>query len=264
MSQLSSPLQPLPAAASSADWRSRIQVVATDMDGTLTETGKFSPSLLTGLCQLKQQGIRVLVVTGRSAGWVSGLVNYLDVAGAIAENGGIYYPSEGETAGTLLVDIDDMKEHRRRLQLAFERLKLDFPQLQPATDNTFRLTDWTFANTGFAASELEHMQNLCVELGWGFTYSSIQCHIKPLEQEKGWAVLHMAQRLVPHISSDCIVTVGDSPNDESLFVRKDFPHSVGVANLMDFSDRLHHQPAYLTSAAEGSGFCELVAWLLEP
>ena len=264
MSKLFTPLQSLPRPSNGPDtWRDRIQLVATDMDGTLTETGKFGPALLNAFHQLKQHGIQVLVVTGRSAGWVSGLANYLDVAGAIAENGGIYYPGEGETAGDLLVDIRDVKAHRQQLQSVFDRIKQDFSQLQPATDNRFRLTDWTFTNSGFPPSELSHMQALCSALGWGFTYSSIQCHIKPVKQAKGPAVLTVAQQLIPGITPERIVTVGDSPNDESLFVSERFPHSVGVANIAEFSDRLRHQPTYITHAREGEGFCELVKWLLE-
>ena len=264
MSHLSSRLQPLNRPETGAgDWRNRIKLVATDMDGTLTQAGKFSPQLLQAFSALKQRGIQVLVVTGRSAGWVSGIVNYLDVTGAIAENGGIYYPCEGETSGEFLTDIANAADHRKQLHLAFKHLNRYFCQLQTASDNAFRLTDWTFANLDFAAADLQQMRNLCGELGWGFTYSSIQCHIKPSEQEKGLAVLKVAQRLVPGITSEQIVTVGDSPNDESLFVGDDFPHSVGVANIAEFSDRLRHQPTYVTRAREGEGFCELVKWLLE-
>ncbi|MEM9569087.1 MAG: HAD family hydrolase [Cyanobacteria bacterium P01_E01_bin.34] len=233
------------------------------MDGTLTKAGKFSPALLSAFRQLKRRGIQVLVVTGRSAGWVSGLVNYLDVVGAIAENGGIYYPSIGETAGDLLANISNVEAYRQQLRSVFACLKEDFPNLQPATDNRFRLTDWTFINTDFSATELTHMQQLCSQLGWGFTYSSIQCHIKPLHQAKGSAVLTIARQLIPGITSEKIVTVGDSPNDESLFIRDDFPYSVGGANIAEFSDRLQHQPTFVTRAREGEGFCELVTWLLE-
>ncbi|MEO0942332.1 MAG: HAD hydrolase family protein, partial [Cyanobacteria bacterium J06642_12] len=170
MTELFPRLQSLPQPSSrAATWRDRIQLVATDMDGTLTKAGKFSPALLSAFRQLKRRGIQVLVVTGRSAGWVSGLVNYLDVAGAIAENGGIYYPSIGETAGDLLVDISDIEAHRQQLRSVFDLIKEDFPKLQPATDNRFRLTDWTFTNTDFSAAELTHMQQLCSQLGWGFT-----------------------------------------------------------------------------------------------
>ena len=58
------------------------------------------------------------------------------------------------------------------------------------------------------------------------------------------------------------MTVGDSPNDESLFDPSLFPHSVGVANLKDYWERLSHRPAWVTTAAEVDGFLELVEVLL--
>jgi hypothetical protein len=70
------------------DWIPNIKMIATDMDGTLTHYGRLSPLLLERLERLRDRGIPVLIVTGRSAGWVSALVEYLPVAGAIAENGG--------------------------------------------------------------------------------------------------------------------------------------------------------------------------------
>ncbi len=62
---------------------SDIRLIATDMDGTLTQAGKFTPALLQALTDLTAAD-KVIVTTGRSAGWVSGLAAYLSVDGAIA------------------------------------------------------------------------------------------------------------------------------------------------------------------------------------
>ena len=69
----------------------QIKLVATDMDGTLTRQGHFTSDLLQGLEQLQQASIAVVIVTGRSAGWVQGLAHYFPMAGAMAENGGVYF-----------------------------------------------------------------------------------------------------------------------------------------------------------------------------
>ena len=42
-----------------------------------------------------------------------------------------------------------------------------------------------------------------------------------------------------------------------------FPLSVGVANLMDFADRLTTWPRYITSRARGVGFAQVAKRLLE-
>ncbi len=46
-----------------------------------------------------------------------------------------------------------------------------------------------------------------------------------------------------------VITVGDSPNDESLFNQRYFPMSVSVANIQEYTNQLQHQPTYITTAA---------------
>ncbi len=238
-----------------------IRLLATDMDGTLTRRGKFTPALLQALEDLAAAGIRVLVVTGRSAGWVSGLVSYLPLTGAIAENGGLFYPASGETVA--LTPIPDCAEHRQQLETAFLRLKSMFPKIQESRDNRFRITDWTFDIEGLTDSDLDKMAFLCHEMGWEFTYSSVQCHIKPLGQDKAAGVVQVLRDYFPELTAAQVLTVGDSPNDESLFDASYFPHSVGVANVLEYTNQLNHHPAYVTAAAEGEGFCELAQLMLE-
>ena len=57
-----------------------------------------------------------------------------------------------------------------------------------------------------------------------------------------------------------VVFSGDSPNDAPLFAY--FPNAVGVANVMDFRSRLPAAPHWVTQAAGGAGFAELVEALL--
>ncbi len=233
-----------------------IQVVATDMDGTLTHKGRFSPALLDALERLQQAGVAVIIVTGRSAGWVQGVVNYLPIWGAIAENGGILFTPGGEQH--ILADLDDIPHHRSTLQQTFQTLQARFPSLKEATDNCFRLTDWTFSVQGIAADELAAIQQWVESRRWSFTYSTVQCHIKPLEQTKAKAVRHALNRYFPSVSLSSVITVGDSPNDESLFDAEAFPCSVGVANIQHYGDRLQHLPTYITPHPEVDGFCALV------
>ena len=56
------------------------------------------------------------------------------------------------------------------------------------------------------------------------------------------------------------VFVGDSPNDAAMF--EYFPHSVGVANVREFADRIATLPTYVTTRACGEGFAELADFLL--
>lgn len=248
--------------ASAAGLLRNIRLVATDMDGTLTRRGKFTPALLQALEDLAAAGIQVLIVTGRSAGWVSGLVSYLPAVGGIAENGGLFY-SAGQDAPVQLTPICDSAEHRQRLADAFAFLKSRFPQIQESGDNRFRITDWTFDVAGLAQADLDKMSVLCSELGWGFTYSAVQCHIKPVGQDKAKGVLRVLRDYFPGCAPAQVVTVGDSPNDESLFDAGCFPVSVGVANLLEYAGQLQHLPVCVTAGAEGDGFCELARFIIK-
>ncbi len=237
-----------------------IRLVATDMDGTLTSYGELTPAVLQAFAQLKASNIEVMIVTGRSAGWVSGLVNYLPVVGAIAENGGLYI-SKANLEPLILPDIPRLTSHRDRLATVFERLKTRYPTLQPSVDNPYRITDWTFDITGLTATDLSWMQTTCAELSMGFTYSTVQCHLKIEQQNKAAGLQKVLQQQFPMLSVQEVITVGDSPNDESLFDLEQFPHSVGVANVAHYLPQLAHTPTYLTSASEGAGFSELADFL---
>jgi HAD superfamily hydrolase (TIGR01484 family) len=236
-----------------------IRLIAADIDGTLTSGGKFTPELLESIDLLNTQGIKLLLVTGRSAGWVSAVNNYLPVTGAIAENGGVYFNSDGEF--DFLTRIDKIESHREQLANRFWELQERYPQIQESIDNQFRITDWTFDVSGLSDLELAEIDRQCQEWGYSFTFSTIQCHIKPPQQDKGVAILQVLQQYFPEIKPPQIITVGDSPNDASMFDRSLFPHSVGVANIKDYTAQLSHQPQYITNLPEVAGFCELIKLL---
>jgi HAD superfamily hydrolase (TIGR01484 family) len=233
-----------------------IELVATDMDGTLTVAEKFTPDLLLALERLTKVGIPVVIVTGRSAGWVSAIRHYLPVAGAICENGGFLYRGDEPE---LLVMIDgDITEHRQRLATTFAQLQQRFPQIRESQDNRFRLTDWTFDVAGLSQAALEQMEIDCAAMGWGFTYSTVQCHIALPQQKKAHGLKRAIDLMFPALKSHQVITVGDSPNDVSMFDRDKFSISVGVANVVNYLNQMQHHPLFVTERAEGLGFCELV------
>ncbi|MEO1094399.1 MAG: HAD family hydrolase [Cyanobacteria bacterium J06638_28] len=247
---------PIPFVESSPSVLAEIRLIATDMDGTLTNQGQFTPALLQMLTKLVKADISTLIVTGRSAGWVQGIVSYLPVVGAIAENGGVFM-SQTTLEPTWLVDIAAIEPHRQRLASTFAHIQTLYRTLQPSADNRFRLTDWTFDIGTLTPTDLATIDHLCQDAGWGFTYSTVQCHIRPAVQDKGVGLQRVLQEFLPDITAHQILTVGDSPNDEGLFDTALFPYSVGVANVQHYCDRLQHVPTFITEGAEVAGFQEL-------
>ncbi len=235
----------------------QLRLIASDVDGTLTQNERFTPELLKAITQLNQANLPLLLITGRSAGWVDALRHYLPVVGAIAENGGVYFPTEGPYQ--VLSDIPDLTHHRQQLAEQFDLLQQQYPQLKTSTDNAFRLTDWTFDVAGLTPTQIAALASQCQ--GWSFTYSTVQCHIKLAGQDKARGLQQVLRQFFPALKPHQVLTVGDSPNDESMFDPKFFPTSVGVANILTYRDRLQHLPQYVTTQPEASGFCELAALL---
>ncbi len=237
-----------------------IRVIATDLDGTLTEDGKFNAHLIQTLAKLSHSSIDVLIVTGRSAGWVQGIATYLPIVGAIAENGGLLYWSHAERP-KILTNIDKIEQHRQKLKSTFQLLQNKFPLIRESEDNHFRITDWTFDVKDLSQEQLQQIDRICHGEGWGFTYSTVQCHIKSLNQDKAIALEQIIQQYY-HLKLEQIITIGDSPNDESLFSNK-FPFSVGVANILDYRDYLKNLPLYVASKPEAQGFIELAELVIK-
>jgi hydroxymethylpyrimidine pyrophosphatase-like HAD family hydrolase len=79
-------------------------------------------------------------------------------------------------------------------------------------------------------------------MGWSFTYSNVQCHIKPPHQDKATGLLSVLSNHFPELNSQQMLTVGDSPNDEAMFDATKFPISVGVANIRHYHDKMLHLP----------------------
>ena len=59
---------------------------------------------------------------------------------------------------------------------------------------------------------------------------------------------------------DKIVFAGDSPNDEPMF--RYFKNSVGIGNIMKYSDQIKQFPAWVTTKNAAEGFSELADALL--
>jgi HAD superfamily hydrolase (TIGR01484 family) len=234
---------------------SDIHLIASDVDGTLTFNRKFSSDFISTLLNLQSAGIKVLLVTGRSAGWVSALVNYLPVSGAIAENGGVFLQADGQQ--DLLSSVPNLSRHRILLENTFHHIKQRFPDLQTSTDNQFRITDWTFDVDNLSTDDIQAISAQCDLMGWSFTYSNVQCHIKPLHQDKAIGLMSVLKKYFPELNSQQVVTIGDSPNDEAMFNPDLFPISVGVANVRHYQDKMLHLPKYVTQASEFAGFSEL-------
>jgi hypothetical protein len=163
------------------------------------------------------------------------------------------------------VPASERATNRARLRALGERILAAVPGSAFASDQPYRLSDLAIDYCEDVASlpqaSVDRIVALFEEAGAHAKVSSI--HVN------GWFgdydKLRMAEVLLRDVfnlepSSDAIVYVGDSPNDEPMFSA--FALSVGVANVENFAHRLRAKPAYVTPSPSGAGFTELADHLL--
>lgn len=228
-----------------------IRVVATDIDGTITHAGKITERTIRALRDLRDGGVKPLLITGRSAGFGLSLATYLPALnGLIAENGGVVIDSER---------ILWARGRSPRLHQVFNSLRELFPHLEESSDNFTRLSDFTIDMRSVRDGDMSRIIDVVRERGLGATYSSVHLHVFDSDDSKGLA---LKKWLTEHQTPPSqVLTVGDSVNDESLFDHAYFPHSCWVGKE-DGLHELRTEPSYTATEPEGAGFEEIVRVLL--
>lgn len=258
---------PLPVWNLPSETRAKTKVLVTDIDGTVTSGAKLSLDALRRFHELDSNDVRVVLVTGRSAGWACALAHYLPgVAAVIAENGAVLIDRDGGSSAPILLDgwsgADREREAGRVLE-GIEALRHHYPDAVLSSDNFSRITDQTVEVADGIDPEV--VGEIAREHGLMHTYSSVHHHLSAsrLDKELG---LRLAMRDHLDMGSislvDHVVTVGDSLNDAPLFDARSFAATVGVRGVLAHLDALgERKPGYVTLTDASDGFLE-VAMLL--
>lgn len=254
------PLSRLPARS--------IRGLFTDLDDTITEDGRISPSTYDALCRLKEKGLWLAIVSGRPAGWADALMRLWPLDAMVFENGaGVLVRGAEKTEVVNLAGQASRDAQRKRLQEVFDGLKKKIPHLKLASDQPYRLFDYaidftedpprlTQAELDLVLAELARHGDLTYKL------SSIHVNYWYGSHTKVTACRYLLEGpgKKAGLDRENVIYCGDSPNDEPLF--EFFPHTVGVANIQRFLPSMKTPPKYLAEKPNGSGFQEIVSRLL--
>jgi hydroxymethylpyrimidine pyrophosphatase-like HAD family hydrolase len=240
----------------------RIQVLAADVDDTITTHGKIPPGTLEAFQDLDRAGVKVILVTGRPAGWAQALAGYLPgVQLAIAENGLVAFDGAGQRCD---LGPERAADFFPRLAENSARVSRSYG-LEPTPDDAFRLFERAFLRPArFDAAALAQSQHL-VDPGFEVMASSIHIHVRPSGWGKADGLLAALAPIAPDACANPdahILFVGDSSNDRSMFARLRAT-SVGVRNVTRFLDELgEDRPAFVTDAESAEGFAEVTRALV--
>ena len=251
-----------------------IHTVFTDIDDTLTTDGALTAQAYAALQALHDEGLRVVPVTGRPAGWCDHIARMWPVDGVIGENGAFWMwhePAQAPAPARLrtrhLQDAATRAAIGQRLAAVRERILAEVPGCAIASDQFCRLYDLAIDFredvTPLGLEAVARIATLMREAGMHAKVSSIHVNGWFGDWDKlGTAKLMMRERfgIALDAERDRIAFVGDSPNDAPMFAY--FPNAVGVANVADFAGRIDAMPAWITRQRCGAGFVEVAEALL--
>ncbi|WP_108125411.1 HAD-IIB family hydrolase [Saccharospirillum mangrovi] len=242
-------------------------ILFTDVDDTLTTAGRLLPETYSAISQLAAAGIRVIPVTGGCAGWCDQIIRTWPVVAVIGE-GGAFYASRSGAQTVEWHFWQDAASHRRdqtTILSAIAELDLDF-DLKLASDQAFRYVDVALdynQQESLTPEQVATVRDALLAKGFNVRQSSIHLNVWLGDFDKSAMAIRVGQELLGldvTALQQRAVFIGDAPNDECMF--RDFPLSIGVANIRKHLSAMAHQPTAITEQPSGLGFAELAdAWL---
>ena len=254
-----------------SETRQQIRYVLTDIDDTLTLDGRLPAIAYQAMERLHNEGIKVIPVTGRPAGWCDHIARMWPADALVGENGAFYFHYDS-TNKKMVRKFWRSEEQRRedQVQLAAlqEQILHEVPGCRVSVDQPYREADLAIDFCEdvepLPMEEVKKIVSIFESAGAVAKISSI--HVN------GWFgnydKLSMTKRLFSEVfqidlesRKESVIFSGDSPNDAPMFAF--FPNGVGVANVLQFTDTLAHKPTWVTRKKGGYGFAEMVDILLQ-
>ena len=259
------PIRKIPKAI-----KKRIRYILADIDDTLTLNGRLPAVVFDAMERVQTAGIRMIPITGRPAGWCDHIARMWPVDGIVGENGAFYfyYDDRQRKMKRCYFMAEEQRgiDRERLANLKMEILKI-IPGCRVSADQRYREADLAIDYCEDVAplpmAAVDRIVALFEAAGARAKISSI--HVN------GWFgdydKLTMTRMLFAEVFKDDleavkedVIFIGDSPNDVPMF--RFFPHAVGVANIVQFKEKIKHSPAYVTYQEGGYGFAEMVDVIL--
>lgn len=260
------PLTEMPTEVASA-----VRVLFADIDDTLTNEGRLPAIAYDALERLSNAGVAVAPITGRPAGWCDMIARMWPVVGVVGENGAFYFAYDEQARRmrrSFAMDEARRAADREKLFSVCARILSEVRGAAVSADQRYRESDLAidFCEDvpGLPESDIERIKRIFEEEGAVAKVSSI--HVN------GWYGAYDKLTMSCRFASDVlgidldkdrnrVVFVGDSPNDAPMFGF--FPHSCGVANVLEFRGRIEAEPTYVATEKGGFGFVEVAERILQ-
>jgi HAD superfamily hydrolase (TIGR01484 family) len=252
------------------NFKSTIHFVLTDIDDTLTIKSRLPSVVFAAMENLQKKGVHVIPITGRPAGWCDHIARMWPVDGIVGENGAFYFRYDDARKKMIRRYFKTEKERKEdweKLEKIKREILRKIPGCRVSADQTYREADLAI---DFCEDVSPLPMKNVEQIVRCFNHSGAQAKISSIHVN-GWFgdydKLSMTRLLFEEVFKvsldeikERVVFTGDSPNDSPMFSY--FPHSVGVANILHFKERMDCDPAWITEKEGGYGFAEMVDILL--
>jgi len=250
--------------------RQKIRFILTDIDDTLTFRGRLPAIAYSAMERLQEAGLKVIPVTGRPAGWCDHFARMWPVDALVGENGAFYFHYDRKhrvMKRRYWRKKNDRTKDTIKLKGLQQKILKEVPGCRISADQTYREADLAIDFCEdvdpLPRSEVEKIVSLFEAAGATAKISSIHVNgwFGTYDKMKMTEVLFKELFIIDIAEAkNQVLFSGDSPNDAPMF--NYFPHSVGVANIFNFSDELLCKPAWFTRREGGYGFAEIADILL--
>lgn len=243
-------------------------MIFTDVDGTLTTRGRVRGQTVLALEALQKAKVRVVLVTGRPAGYGECWARTLPVDGVIAENGGLYFVHrpDGRLRKVYAERPPERRANRAKVLGAVRQVLDLYPRARLSQDSAYAEVDLAVdyaEDVRLSRREARAIESRLRKRGLAAVRSSIHVNTWAGDFDKLQTVrrfLKREWRCELAGEPKALVYVGDSLNDEPMFAR--IPLSIGVRNVEAVLGEMSFWPAFVTDASEGRGFVEFTLELL--
>jgi len=252
----------------------RLKGVLFDIDDTFTYRSKIRSGAFSMLWEAKKQGLLLVPITGRPAGWADHIARMWPVDGVVGENGAFYFcldEADRRLKKHFVVRDPAVREqNRRRLSALFRELQQVFPSIRMASDQPYRECDLAIdycedASPPLPLEEACRIQESLEDHGATTKISSIHVNAWFGEYDKlstcKW-FFREEHAIDLEAERHHFCFLGDSPNDGPMFAS--FPFSIGVAGIHRFweSGLMEYMPSFVASKEGGFGFEEALGTVL--
>ncbi len=250
--------------------KKKIRFVLTDIDDTLTNSGRLPSQVFIAMEQLRERQISVIPITGRPAGWCDHIARMWPIDGLVGENGAFYFKYDMDRKKMIRKhwkSAPEREEDRIKLKSLEKTILNQVPGCKVSADQQYREADLAIDFCEdvppLGKTDIQRIVELFRQAGATAKVSSI--HVN------GWfgdydklAMTRLFFKEIYDITleeiRDEVIFTGDSPNDSPMFGF--FPNGVGVANVLEFEGQMENEPTWVTSKEGGFGFAEMVQILL--